>query len=114
MIGVPQTTLRFWEKSFTSLRPRRSGNNVRYYTEADIETIRIINFLVRVKGLKIESAREQLRLNRRNVEKRLSTIDRLEKIKGELNRLLNALQVRNPVPLSASAPRQDDADTDMP
>lgn len=94
MLGVPQSTLRFWEKEFTSLNPRRSANNVRYYTPADIETLRIINFLVRDKGLKIDAAKEQLRTNKTNVTKRLKAIERLEKVRGELQSMLDALTVR--------------------
>lgn len=94
MLGVPQSTLRFWEKEFTSLNPRRSANNVRYYTPADIETLRIINFLVRDKGLKIDAAKEQLRTNKTNVTKRLKAIERLEKVKTELQSMLDALTIR--------------------
>lgn len=36
MLGVQQSTLRFWEKEFDCLNPRRSASNVRYYTPADI------------------------------------------------------------------------------
>ncbi len=95
MLGVPQSTLRFWEKEFTMLNPRRSANNVRYYTPADIETLRIINFLVRDKGLKIDAAKEQLRTNRGNVSKRLQAISRLEKVKADLQTLLDSLSVRS-------------------
>lgn len=94
MLGVPQSTLRFWEKEFPDVKPRRSASNVRYYTPSDIETLRIINFLVRQRGLKIEAAREQLRANRSNVSRRLTAIDRLEEIKAELQKLLNALKIR--------------------
>lgn len=94
MIGVPQSTLRFWEKEFPGLQPRRSASNVRYYSPADIETLRIINFLVREKGLKIDAAREQMRTNRSNVSKRIDVIQRLEDIKAELQNMLEALKLR--------------------
>ena len=48
LIGVPQSTLRYWEKEFPECSPRRSATNIRYYTPADIETLRIIHFLLKV------------------------------------------------------------------
>ncbi len=94
MLGVPQSTLRFWEKEFSMLNPRRSSTNVRYYTPADIETLRIINYLVRERGLKLDAAREQLRTNRSNVSRRLKAIERLTKVRNELAGLQEALKVR--------------------
>lgn len=94
MLGLQQSTLRFWEKEFSSLNPRRSSTNVRYYTPADIETLRLINYLLRDKGLKLEAAKEQLRLNRKGVSRRLRAIDRLEKVKDGLEQMLQALSKR--------------------
>lgn len=94
MLGVQQSTLRFWEKEFSCLNPRRSSTNVRYYTPADIETLRIISYLVRDRGLKLEAAKEQLRLNRTNVSRRLRALDRLESVKSNLEELLKGLSAR--------------------
>lgn len=94
LIGVPQSTLRYWEKEFPACAPRRSASNIRYYTPADIETLRIIHFLVKVKGLKIDAAKEQLRVNRENVSRRMEVIARLEKVRGELEQLRKALNIR--------------------
>lgn len=94
LIGVPQSTLRYWEKEFPTCAPRRSASNIRYYTPADIETLRIIHFLVKVKGLKIDAAKEQLRVNRENVSRRMEVIARLEKVRGELEQLRKALNIR--------------------
>lgn len=94
MLGVQQSTLRFWEKEFTCLNPRRSASNVRYYTPSDIETLRVISYLVRDRGLKLEAAKEQMRLNRGNVSRRLRAIDRLENVKSNLEQILKGLSVR--------------------
>lgn len=95
MLDVPQSTLRFWEKEFDCLRPRRSANNIRYYTPQDIDLLRMINFLVRDRGLKLEAAKEQMRGNRSNVSRRIKAIERLEKVKAELEGLQKALSVRS-------------------
>jgi DNA-binding transcriptional MerR regulator len=94
ILGVPQSTLRFWEKEFDAIRPRRSASNIRYYTPRDIETLRIISFLVKDKGLKLEAAKEQLHNNRANVTKRLDVINRLQDIRNVLSGLLEAMNIR--------------------
>ena len=70
MIGVPCSTLRFWEKEFSDLRPKRNDGGTRFYTPRDVEIVRMIHYLVKEKGLKIDAARDQLHRNRSGVEKR--------------------------------------------
>ena len=94
IIGVPQTTLRFWESEFPELKPGRTPHNQRFYTLKDLETIEIINFLLHTKGLKIEAAKDYLAHNRKNISKRLYILEKLETAKGELQALMEALNLR--------------------
>lgn len=94
MLSIPQSTLRFWEKEFPEINPRRSTTGLRYYTPSDIETIRIIHYLIRIKGLKLEAAKEQMRNNRRNVSRKLEVIGQLQDIRSRLSNLLDALNKR--------------------
>ena len=41
MFGVNETLLRYWEKEFPQICPKKAGRQVRQYTQADIEQIRI-------------------------------------------------------------------------
>ena len=91
ILGIPASTLRFWEKEFTIIKPRRNAKNIRFYTPADIETIRKVYYLVKEKGLKLDAAQEQIRRNRANVDKRFEVIERLKGIKQELLELDEAL-----------------------
>ncbi len=91
ILDVPQSTLRFWEKEFPMIKPIRSSHNIRYYRPQDIELLRIIHYLIKDKGLKIEAAREHLRSNRHNVSRRVEIIDRLKLVRSELANLLIAL-----------------------
>ncbi len=43
--GVPATTLRFWEKAFDELSPRKDGHGNRYYTREDQELIKRIKYI---------------------------------------------------------------------
>ena len=94
IIGVPQSTLRFWEQEFSELKPRRSAHNQRYYSPADMEMLQIIHYLLYSKGLKIESAKEYLRHNKKNVSKKVEIITKLEGLKEDLETLLKSLNIR--------------------
>ena len=95
IVGVPQSTLRYWETEFPEIQPRRSAHNQRYYTPEMIQTIKIVHFLVKQKGIKIEVAREYLKNNRKNISKRIEIIDKLTKVKSELLNLLSSIEVRS-------------------
>ncbi|MDE6134840.1 MAG: MerR family transcriptional regulator [Muribaculaceae bacterium] len=94
MLDLPQPTLRYWEKEFSELRPRRNAGGTRLYTPNDIETLRVIKFLVRDKGLTIEGAREHMRRNRRTIDRTQRTIRRLQNIRKELQAIADALDGR--------------------
>lgn len=95
LLGVNQSTLRYWESEFPEVKPIRSPKNQRYYTPDDIETLRIIYYLVKIRGLKIDAAKEQMKLNRSNISKRMEIIDRLNDVRDELYLMLKALEKRH-------------------
>ena len=91
MLGIPLTTLRYWERRFSTIRPKRSDGNTRYYTPHDIENVRLVQYLVKEKGMKIEAACAEINRNRDNVSKRIEVIDKLRKIRDQLIKLKTAL-----------------------
>lgn len=95
LLNIPATTLRFWESQFNILKPRRNSKGTRFYTPKDIEKIRIVHYLVKEKGLKIEAAQEQLRTNHDTISKRVEAINRLKEIRLRLQTLLDALNSRS-------------------
>ena len=95
ILGIPMSTLRYWESQFTIIKPRRNAKNVRFYTPNDIETIRKVYYLVKEKGLKLDAAQEQIRVNRDGVDKRFEVVEKLKVIKADLQELIKSLdQVR--------------------
>ena len=90
-IGVNESTLRFWEKEFPHLRPKTTGNNVRQYTEGDIEYIKLIYNLIKVRGFKIAAARKMLSENRSGAEKSGEVLERLLSVREQLKELKRAL-----------------------
>ena len=94
LLGVNTSTLRYWESEFPEITPRRSRTNQRYYRPEDIKTIRMIHYHVKVKGLRIEAAKEEIASNRKNISRRLEVIELLTNTRNELKEMLNALGKR--------------------
>tara|TARA_Y100001958_G_C21198973_1_gene525884 strand:- start:79 stop:459 length:381 start_codon:yes stop_codon:yes gene_type:complete len=59
--------LRYWEKEFKEIRPKKI-NNRRYYSSKQIETIKLIKFLLKNKGMSIMGAKKMLNLNRNKLD----------------------------------------------
>jgi DNA-binding transcriptional MerR regulator len=94
IVGVNESTLRFWEKEFPTLRPKTvSSTKVRQYTEKDIEQIKVIYNLIKVRGFKIASARKYIHANSGNVDKSTEIIERLTQVRDELKALKKQLDV---------------------
>lgn len=89
ILRIPASTLRFWETKFTLIKPRRNAGGTRFYTPEDVEKIRMINFLVHDKGLRLEAAEDQLRNNSSGVARRYEVVMRLRDIRGRLASLLD-------------------------
>lgn len=60
MLGIPESTLRFWSKTFPQINPKTTAAGHRRYTMEDIETCRQIMFLLREKGLSIDYAMREM------------------------------------------------------
>ncbi len=94
IIGVSESTLRFWEKEFPHVRPRTAGqSNVRQYTEKNIEDLKIIYSLIKVRGFKIAAAREYLKNNREGADKSSEVITLLQDTLSELKELKKHLDL---------------------
>ena len=84
MFNVSETLLRYWEKEFPSIQPRKGGRNIRQYTQEDIEEIRVIHNMVKVRGMKLAAAREALAKNRQRESGTTELMNRLQDIREQL------------------------------
>ncbi|MDY6302353.1 MAG: MerR family transcriptional regulator [Bacteroidales bacterium] len=91
ILGIPESTLRYWETQFTIIKPKRNKKNIRYYTPNDIEIISKVYYLVKEKGLKLDAAQAQIRHNREGVDKRFDAIEQLKNIREQLVGFQNTL-----------------------
>ena len=81
MFKINQSNLRFWEKEFKQLKPRRNDKGTRFYTNEDIATIKKIVFLVEEQKLTLEGAKRRLGQKKDAVEKQQQLVERLKSIR---------------------------------
>ena len=86
MFKVNQSLLRFWEKEFDILKPKKNGKGDRLFRPEDVKNLKLIYHLLRERKYTIEGAKDFLKNNKKAEEKFLM-IESLKKIKGFLNEL---------------------------
>ncbi len=91
MLDVSPSMLRFWEKEIPIIKPKTTGNNVRQYTEANIEDIKTVYNLVKVRGFKLSAARKMLRENRNNADGKARVLETLIQVRDELKAMKKSL-----------------------
>lgn len=82
MFDVSTSLIRFYEKEFDLLHPKKSSKGNRMYTNDDIEKFKLIFHLVKEKGFTINGAKEHLKNNTPQLEiqqKTLATLDNVKK-----------------------------------
>ncbi len=88
MFGLNESTLRYWEQEFPYLKPKTSGPaKIRQYQEKDIEQIRLIHNLVKVRGFKLSAAKKIINSNRDGADRRAEVLTMLIDLRTELQAL---------------------------
>ena len=64
MFDVNESLLRFWEKEFPQLNPKKGGRGIRQYRKEDIETVKLIYHLVKERGMTLPGARQRMKDNK--------------------------------------------------
>lgn len=82
--GVNESLLRYWEKEFDIIKPKKNAKGTRSYRKEDIENIGLIYHLVKEKGLTLDGAKKKLKENKEGVSRTHEIITRLQSIKDEL------------------------------
>lgn len=86
--GLEAPTLRYWEKQFAQLSPRKDGHGNRYYTAEDIALIKRIRFIRdEMKITRIEAIRNELLTGERRTDARSEAVERLTRIRRKLEDL---------------------------
>ncbi|MAM49687.1 MAG: transcriptional regulator [Flavobacteriaceae bacterium] len=78
--NVNPSLLRFWEKEFDILNPKKTIKGTRKYNSVDIKNLKLIYNLLKVRGFTIDGAKEKLKTESKKIE----IVQKLEKIKSKL------------------------------
>jgi DNA-binding transcriptional MerR regulator len=84
MFDVNQSLIRFYEKEFDVLQPKKNKKGNRYFTAEDIENLKIIFHLIRDKGYTLNGAKEHLKHNTSDTRDTQKVISQLENLKSFL------------------------------
>ena len=87
MLGVSESMLRFWEKEIPMIKPKTTGNNIRQYTEQDIENIKVVYNLVKVRGFKLAAARKMLKEQKNAVSSDTKVLETLIMLRDQLQEM---------------------------
>lgn len=91
MFNVAPSLLRFWEKEFEYISPKKNSKGTRFYSKENIENIKQIYFLVKEKGMTLDGAKKCLKNNKNGVYNQQQIIERLTNIKQQLSEIKKAL-----------------------
>lgn len=80
---VNASLIRFWEKEFDIIQPKKNKKGNRLFTPKDIESFKTIYYLVKIKGYTLEGAKQALVKKPHQLEE-IDIVTRLENLKKEL------------------------------
>ena len=89
--NVNTSLIRFWEKEFDVLQPKKNAKGNRKFTPDDIKNLELIYHLVKERGFTLEGAKIHLKENRHKTLNKFEIIRKLEVIKTELLKIKEQL-----------------------
>ncbi len=89
--GVNTSLIRFWEKEFDILKPKKNAKGNRKFTQEDIKNLELIYHLVKERGFTLEGAKTHLKEQKQESLSSFDIIRKLEAIKGQLIKIKEQL-----------------------
>ena len=89
--NVNASLIRFWDKEFDVLKPKKNNKGNRLFTQEDIKNLQLIYHLVKEKGFTLDGAKNKLKESPEKITNNHSIIARLQTIKAELTQIKNQL-----------------------
>ena len=91
MFNVNTSLIRFWEKEFDIIKPKKNEKGNRMFTKQDIDNFHIIYYLVKEKGLTLKGAKSKLKENKDDTINNFEVIASLKEIKNMINDIKEVL-----------------------
>ena len=84
MFEVNKSLIRFWEKEFSLIKPKKNRKGNRFFTVKDIENFKIIFHLVKERGYTLQGAKKKIRENKEGTVKNVELVNQLKDIRAQL------------------------------
>ncbi|CAH8285295.1 DNA-binding transcriptional MerR regulator [Mariniflexile fucanivorans] len=82
--GVNTSLIRFWEKEFDALKPKKNAKGNRKFTPEDIKNLKFIYHLVKERGFTLDGAKTHLKEDKQETLTNFEIISKLEDVKNQL------------------------------
>lgn len=82
--GVNQSLIRFWDKEFDILKPKKNAKGNRLFTPDDVKNLQLIYHLVKERGFTLEGAKTHLKEGQKKTLDKFDIVSKLEHIKAQL------------------------------
>ena len=82
---VNASLIRFWDKEFDILKPKKNAKGNRMFTPEDVSNLKLIFHLVKERGFTLEGAKTHLKEGQKKTLDKYEIISKLEVIKMQLN-----------------------------
>lgn len=89
--NVNASLIRFWDKEFDILKPKKNAKGNRLFTPEDVKNLQLIYHLVKERGFTLEGAKTHLKEGQKKTLDKFEIISKLEGIKKQLTDLKNGL-----------------------
>ncbi|MCK8481343.1 MerR family transcriptional regulator [Psychroserpens algicola] len=89
--NVNTSLIRFWEKEFDVLKPKKNAKGNRKFTPEDIKNLKFIYHLVKERGFTLEGAKIHLKEGKKKSLDTFEIINKLESVKAQLIKLKSQL-----------------------
>lgn len=84
MFNVNTSLIRYWEKEFDIIKPKKNKKGNRFFTIEDIDNFYLIHELVKGRGMTLRGAKKKLKDNRGDTIKNFEIVKILKEIKETL------------------------------
>ena len=84
IFGVNTSLIRFWEKEFDIIKPKKNKKGNRFFTKSDIENFNLIFHMVKERGLTLRGAKMKLKENKEDSINNYEIIKSLKEIRNLL------------------------------
>jgi len=84
MFKVNASLIRYWEKEFPIIKPKKNKKGNRLFTKNDIENFHIIYHLVKERGMTLKGAKLKLKENKDDTINNFEIVKSLNDIKKRL------------------------------